>query len=412
MFSQEGTFIREFGTRGTGNGQFLKPTHVAADSKGNVYVTDWERRDVQKFKLGVSGYEWVLTFGGKETVAHEQGRFYRKADAYGPNGIAVNSKNQIHVSDSGNCRVQVFDIDGNFLHQIPSAPYTPALALDLSGVRAQKTYFERYIPSACVFDSAGNRNRHPRSRYDLAHSEADRDGIPHDHQACRPSPNEFTSRGETCLEPRWGGWINFPGDPTASLYDPDQKCANPRGAGLLDNATEYVKARLRSDGFNQPGWQDRLGTGRGLFRESDMLGTFRSPTGTWGFPETYIAGVFPAAPGASASAATGPVDVCNNVQVDLDKGITAYDASVNFRGQHTLNWPGRPRSSRPGYPASKWAAPGAIAIGKDDTLFVVDGPAGGYRYPGATRETQNSYKGVGFNNPSTPGYMLIRSHQD
>ena len=151
-----------------------------------------------------------------------------------------------------------------------------------------------------------------------------------------------------------------------------------------------------------------MGTGMGLFLESDMLGTFRSPTGTWGFPETYIAGVFPAAPGASASAATGPVDVCNNVQVDLDKGITAYDASVNFRGPHTLNWPGRPRGSRPGYPASKWAAPGAIAIGKDDTLFVVDGPAGGYRYPGATRETQNSYKGVGWNNPSTPGYMLVK----
>ncbi|GIT26485.1 MAG: hypothetical protein CM1200mP41_25290 [Gammaproteobacteria bacterium] len=25
-----------------------------------------------------------LTFGGKETVAHEQGRFYKNADPYGP----------------------------------------------------------------------------------------------------------------------------------------------------------------------------------------------------------------------------------------------------------------------------------------------------------------------------------------
>ena len=39
---------------------------------------------------------------------------------------------------------------------------------------------------------------------------------------------------------------------------------------------------------------------------------------------------------------------------------------------------------------------------------MVDGPAGGHRYPGATRETQNSYKGVGSNDRSAPGYMLVK----
>ena len=126
VFTQDGIYSSEFGTEGTGDGQFLKPTHVAVDSKGHVYVTDWERRDVQKFVSSASGYEWALTFGGKETVAHEQGLFYAKADGYGPNGIAVNSKDLIHVSDSGNCRVQVFDSGGVFQHQIPAAHYTPA----------------------------------------------------------------------------------------------------------------------------------------------------------------------------------------------------------------------------------------------------------------------------------------------
>ena len=130
VFTQDGIYSSEFGTEGTGDGQFLKPTHVAVDSKGHVYVTDWERRDVQKFVSSASGYEWALTFGGKETVAHEQGLFYAKADGYGPNGIAVNSKDLIHVSDSGNCRVQVFDSGGVFQHQIPAAHYTPANILE------------------------------------------------------------------------------------------------------------------------------------------------------------------------------------------------------------------------------------------------------------------------------------------
>jgi hypothetical protein len=47
-FSPDGTFLVNWGTSGTGEGQFSTPTGIAVDSKGNVYVADLTSR-VQKF---------------------------------------------------------------------------------------------------------------------------------------------------------------------------------------------------------------------------------------------------------------------------------------------------------------------------------------------------------------------------
>ena len=53
------------------------------------------------------------------------------------------------------------------------------------------------------------------------------------------------------------------------------------------------------------------------------------------------------------------------------------------------------RSAQPEYPTSKWVGPGAIAIGKDDALFVVDVPAA---------ETEDSWG-------STPGDLNMTVKQ-
>jgi len=42
-------FAFKWGSNGTGNGQFILPHGIDFDSKGNVYVTDRERNDIQKF---------------------------------------------------------------------------------------------------------------------------------------------------------------------------------------------------------------------------------------------------------------------------------------------------------------------------------------------------------------------------
>jgi DNA-binding beta-propeller fold protein YncE len=48
-FSREGKFVKAWGRRGTGPGEFRLPHAVAADSRGNVYVSDRENNRIQIF---------------------------------------------------------------------------------------------------------------------------------------------------------------------------------------------------------------------------------------------------------------------------------------------------------------------------------------------------------------------------
>jgi DNA-binding beta-propeller fold protein YncE len=47
--AQPPVYITQWGTNGTGNGQFSWPYGVAVDGSGNVYVSDWGNGRIQKF---------------------------------------------------------------------------------------------------------------------------------------------------------------------------------------------------------------------------------------------------------------------------------------------------------------------------------------------------------------------------
>jgi DNA-binding beta-propeller fold protein YncE len=93
---------------------FNRPTDVAWDSAGNVYVADGlANARVAKFdKNGVFVKSWGATGSG-------QGMFN------GVHGIATDARGNVYVADAGNKRIQVFDGNGTFKSQIANIG-TPA----------------------------------------------------------------------------------------------------------------------------------------------------------------------------------------------------------------------------------------------------------------------------------------------
>jgi RHS repeat-associated protein len=93
-----------FGKAGTGNGEFSSPSAVAT-TEGKVYVTDTGNNRVQEFNIaGIYGGQ----FGSAGTG---NGQFTE------PKGVAVDSSGNIWVVDAGNDRVEGFTSAGKYLTQ-------------------------------------------------------------------------------------------------------------------------------------------------------------------------------------------------------------------------------------------------------------------------------------------------------
>ena len=97
---------------------FQRPTDVAWDAAGNIYVADgYGNSRIAKFdKTGKFVKSWGSrgSDNGQFNIAH---------------GIVIDSQGNVYVADTGNKRIQVFDGDGNFKSQIANIGSPAALCI-------------------------------------------------------------------------------------------------------------------------------------------------------------------------------------------------------------------------------------------------------------------------------------------
>jgi F5/8 type C domain/6-bladed beta-propeller/FG-GAP repeat/NHL repeat len=165
-------FLKKWGSRGAGDGQFFFAHSVAVDSSGYVYVGDMANHRIQKFQLAKpcpvgttqieSGVCFVTKWGSRGSG---NGQFEL------PVNVAVDSLGRVYVVDNSNNNIQVFNGNGGFikawgktgsgdgqfkaLHDIAIDPAGYVYVADAGNSRIQKFLLSSPCPTGTTQVEAG-----------------------------------------------------------------------------------------------------------------------------------------------------------------------------------------------------------------------------------------------------------------
>jgi DNA-binding beta-propeller fold protein YncE len=109
VFNQDGTIANSWGRSGPAEGEFNEPWAVAVGPAGQVFIANTWNHRIEKFSPdGRLLTSWGGLADSSRDVQGAPGKFW------GPRSIAIGPDNLLYVTDTGNKRIQVFDLDGNF----------------------------------------------------------------------------------------------------------------------------------------------------------------------------------------------------------------------------------------------------------------------------------------------------------
>ncbi len=242
-FTAAGTFETQWGSYGGGHGQFGPIGGLATDAAGNVYVVDSSHDRIQKFDANGN----FITDWGRRGSELGQFNFGSSQDPTQPpgGGIAV-AGNHVFVADSGNNRIERFNLEGGEAMQWGTKGGQPGQFSYPRGVAANEGEvlvsdddnhrIEKFSPEGAFEAEAGSHGTGPGEfgfPYGVALDAAGNSYVADDinHRVVKLTP-------QLAFAGAWGGFGSKPGQ----LAFPRALASDPAGdTYVADTANDRVE---------------------------------------------------------------------------------------------------------------------------------------------------------------------------